>query len=90
MDILQTAESPTEEDSEWEDTNGDSSKKSAGQAISYIEYKDEYSEIPFDEMEDVSENGNPYDFDTSLLGYYTNGYIGFNFYLCSCDAEAYL
>ena len=81
----QTEESPTEEDSEGEDTNGDSSKKSAGQAISYIEYKDEYSEIPFDEMEDVSENGNPYDFDTSLLGYYTNGYIGFNFYQVDGD-----
>lgn len=58
------------------------------QPVTYKEYVMEAMNIDLDNIEPVSESGNTYDFNTELLGYYTNGYIGFNFYQVQGDKIA--
>ena len=58
------------------------------QPVTYKDYMTEWMSIDYDSIEPVSEAGNTYDFNTDNLGYYTNGYIGFDFYQVQGDVIA--
>lgn len=58
------------------------------QPVTYKDYLTEWMAIDYDNIEPVSDAGNTYDFNTDNLGYYTNGYIGFDFYQVQGDVIA--
>lgn len=92
-------ETPSDDASEIEEKKPDEASSKAEsetepadenyrQPVTYKDYMTEWMSIDYDSIEPVSEAGNTYDFNTDNLGYYTNGYIGFDFYQVQGDVIA--
>lgn len=92
-------ETPSDDASEIEEEEPDEASSKAEsetepadenyrQPVTYKDYMTEWMSIDYDSIEPISEAGNTYDFNTDNLGYYTNGYIGFNFYQVQGDKIA--
>lgn len=69
------SEEMSEEETEKADSD-DMSNQEARQLIYFTDFFEEYYERKLDDEPKVSEEGNTYEFDEKLLGYYTNDVVG--------------
>ena len=83
-----TSDDASEIKEEEPEVETETTDENYGQPVTYKDYMTEWMSIDYDSIEPVSEAGNTYDFNTDNLGYYTNGYIGFDFYQVQGDVIA--